>query len=570
MAAAQAKPSTTTDNTPPTDSNPSTTPLPPLPTCSSPPPTTQSTHTLTKLPVPPSAISFTAPTATILSTDQLTTSIQTTPLKSSTSATPSIYATPSQYLPQHTISDDTDNSTLDQSFEQSQTTSGTPSTTYYATKGAFASTSGNKRYPRHSLPPSNDPKRHKQHDTQQQQDIQYTNLFLDIKNLPSPISRDKLALLLKKNPYGDLIWRCERSKAGDGYVLTFRNPQTAQNFMQAKFNNTLDQVIIRPTRKPNHRTDILLHNVSINTTNEEIQESLEQSLHIQIHSVYRLTRTSRTNPTHREPLQTVKLTINKRDEHLFQKTVTLFGFNAHLTSKPTPLPNILQCARCNQYGHTKQLCNHPFSICKKCGQTHNHLQCPNEQYKCSNCGEQHPATSKKCVTYKHFLAATRQNIRTQQRQQTYAQKAAQALEQRTTTTEHLQPEKPQTQNEPQRTFIIQPLPRAKTNVRPNITHDTNQLVSESPKLTSPPQPRHTREPTPTSPQTTKTERILHQLTRILHGENLHTIIINIARILFDITPNSHMDNILTPLLQSLLDKISNFFTATPSNNSNSQ
>ena len=36
--------------------------------------------------------------------------------------------------------------------------------------------------------------------------------------------------------------------------------------------------------------------------------------------------------------------------------------------------NIVQCIRCQQYGHTKSYCNRPF-LCVKCGGHHNSKEC---------------------------------------------------------------------------------------------------------------------------------------------------------------------------------------------------
>ena len=67
--------------------------------------------------------------------------------------------------------------------------------------------------------------------------------------------------------------------------------------------------------------------------------------------------------------------------------------------------NIIQCSRCQQYGHTKAYCNKP-SMCVKCGGSHNSKECRKSEEalaKCALCGGNHPATYKVCEYYKNLI-----------------------------------------------------------------------------------------------------------------------------------------------------------------------
>lgn len=65
---------------------------------------------------------------------------------------------------------------------------------------------------------------------------------------------------------------------------------------------------------------------------------------------------------------------------------------------------ILQCKRCQRFGHTKNQCYRPFR-CVKCGEEHSTSTCkkrPDTDATCANCLEKHPASYKGCKTYKQY------------------------------------------------------------------------------------------------------------------------------------------------------------------------
>ena len=63
---------------------------------------------------------------------------------------------------------------------------------------------------------------------------------------------------------------------------------------------------------------------------------------------------------------------------------------------------IVQCKRCQRYGHTQKYCNHNFR-CVKCAGSHPTDQCtksPETPAKCIHCQGEHPANYKGCSAYK--------------------------------------------------------------------------------------------------------------------------------------------------------------------------
>lgn len=69
---------------------------------------------------------------------------------------------------------------------------------------------------------------------------------------------------------------------------------------------------------------------------------------------------------------------------------------------PYKKKDIVQCKRCQQYGHTKSYCRHPFR-CVKCGKDHDSTKCTKDNSTpaaCALCGGDHPANYKGCTVFK--------------------------------------------------------------------------------------------------------------------------------------------------------------------------
>ena len=80
--------------------------------------------------------------------------------------------------------------------------------------------------------------------------------------------------------------------------------------------------------------------------------------------------------------------------------------NALIKVEPPKKTNdIVQCYRCQQFGHTKRYCNRPFN-CVKCGLGHDTKEClktTDIAPRCVNCLQTHPANYKGCQIYQKIL-----------------------------------------------------------------------------------------------------------------------------------------------------------------------
>jgi hypothetical protein len=86
-------------------------------------------------------------------------------------------------------------------------------------------------------------------------------------------------------------------------------------------------------------------------------------------------------------------------------TVTRTSKVIHIEPPRVNKRNIPQCARCQQYGHTRTYGNKPVA-CVKCGGPHNSKDCSKRNYtpaKCALCGGNHPANYKGCEDYHNII-----------------------------------------------------------------------------------------------------------------------------------------------------------------------
>ena len=64
--------------------------------------------------------------------------------------------------------------------------------------------------------------------------------------------------------------------------------------------------------------------------------------------------------------------------------------------KYTPQFQLIQCYKCQKYGHHAISCRSLHEICAKCDEHHPIFQCHNEIHKCANCKGEHPAWHHDC------------------------------------------------------------------------------------------------------------------------------------------------------------------------------
>lgn len=141
---------------------------------------------------------------------------------------------------------------------------------------------------------------------------------------------------------------------------------------------------------------VVIRNIHHSVPTDDIIKELE----IQGHSVRNI-----LNINHRitkEPLPLFFVDLEPKDNN---KSIYDIQFLCNMKIKIEP-PNkqknsIVQCTRCQCYGHTKSYCARPYA-CVKCGGAHNSTECtktPDTPAKCALCSGNHTANYKGCDIY---------------------------------------------------------------------------------------------------------------------------------------------------------------------------
>lgn len=141
---------------------------------------------------------------------------------------------------------------------------------------------------------------------------------------------------------------------------------------------------------------VVLKHIHYSTDPGEIKCSLEQ-LGYSVRYV--------TNVRHYQSKQPLSMFYVDLEPNADNKTI--FDVQHLLHAKVTFEPpmakkEIAQCKRCQEYGHTKTYCRHPFR-CVKCGQGHDSASCTkpnNTPAVCALCKGDHPSNYKGCAVYK--------------------------------------------------------------------------------------------------------------------------------------------------------------------------
>lgn len=107
----------------------------------------------------------------------------------------------------------------------------------------------------------------------------------------------------------------------------------------------------------------------------------------------------------KEPLPLFFVDLEPKDNN---KDIFNLEFLHHIKIKieaPRTKRTIIQCTRCQNYGHTKTYCTKPFN-CVKCGGSHDTKTCKkpnNTPAKCALCNGDHPANYKGCTVYRDLV-----------------------------------------------------------------------------------------------------------------------------------------------------------------------
>lgn len=134
----------------------------------------------------------------------------------------------------------------------------------------------------------------------------------------------------------------------------------------------------------------------------EDTSQIKQDLQEQGHEVRQIVNVLHRSTKEALPIFFVDLEPNKNNKEIFK--VSYLGQMKVTFEAPYKKKEIMQCKRCQRFGHTKNQCFRPFR-CVKCGNEHPTSMCtktPDTDATCANCQEKHPASYKGCSKYKQY------------------------------------------------------------------------------------------------------------------------------------------------------------------------
>jgi len=139
----------------------------------------------------------------------------------------------------------------------------------------------------------------------------------------------------------------------------------------------------------------ILKNMHFSNDVEDIKLAIEAYGH-KVRNVSNMKSYKTKNPL---PMFSVDLEPAPNNKDIFQIEYLL---NAKIYFEaPYKRNEIVQCKKCQRYGHTKSYCQYP-NRCVKCCETHDTASCKklkNNPPKCVLCGGEHPANYKGCMIY---------------------------------------------------------------------------------------------------------------------------------------------------------------------------
>ena len=143
----------------------------------------------------------------------------------------------------------------------------------------------------------------------------------------------------------------------------------------------------------------------------------------------------------KEPLPLYFVDLEPQDNNQSIYDLQLLCNMKIVVEAPRKKNHIVQCTRCQSYGHTRSYCSRPYA-CVKCGGEHNSTSCvkdPTTPATCALCGGDHPASYKGCVIYKNL-----QQARSKTHRPTHLSTAPTAVPPVNTSDPHLFPPLPRT------------------------------------------------------------------------------------------------------------------------------
>lgn len=193
------------------------------------------------------------------------------------------------------------------------------------------------------------------------------------------------------------------------------NTKSSQSYRKLIKQLQNDKIIHHTYQTKEERTyRVVIRNLHHTTNTDTIVKEIEEYGH-KVSNIMNIRHRKSKEPL---PMFFVDLAPKENNKNIYDMQ---YLYNTKITIEaPRKKNTIVQCTRCQNYGHTKSYCFRPYA-CVKCGGEHNTIECkknPNTPAKCALCGSNHPANYKGCEIYKNLQNARNKNTREQKRPHT--------------------------------------------------------------------------------------------------------------------------------------------------------
>lgn len=186
------------------------------------------------------------------------------------------------------------------------------------------------------------------------------------------------------------------------------NPKTPETYRKL-VRHLRDEEIVYHTYQPkeDRAYRIVIRDLHHSILVEDIKQELTKKGH-KIRNVMNIKHRATKEPL---PLFFVDLEPCDNNKSIFD---IQYLFNTRIRVEPPRKKNdIIQCTRCQSYGHSKTYCSKPYN-CVKCGKSHDSKLCTKSKSTpatCALCHGSHPSNYKGCSVYKDLVNIKNKNTK---------------------------------------------------------------------------------------------------------------------------------------------------------------
>jgi hypothetical protein len=194
----------------------------------------------------------------------------------------------------------------------------------------------------------------------------------------------------------------------NGLKLSTSTPTSYRNVIKFLKDSKADFHTYQPKQERAFR--IVVRNLHHTTSISDI----EQELLSHGHTVRNITNVLQYNTKRPLPLFFIDLEQADNNKEVFK--IEFLCYSKIKIEEPRVKRHIVQCLRCQDYGHTKSYCNHSPN-CVRCGEQHLSETCQkptNQPPKCVLCKGEHPANYRGCPKHKEIQSSQLHRLKTSQ------------------------------------------------------------------------------------------------------------------------------------------------------------